>query len=160
MARRHSLAQAALLLLVCGMIARCSAMPMHPDVLSFVKMAMPSSAEEELQQTAARKLQQNSENDLFKEGNGKGQVSHIVPTLFKSCALPTGHHAHTNGFIKQDSLPTANQPAKRYALLAQQKLTIPQLLTCPAEATRAAKCSGFDIKDAHDSSAIITMMLL
>lgn len=79
-------------------------MPMHPDVLSFVKMAMPGSAEEELQQTAARKLQQDSEGDLFREGSGKyrqEQASDIVPTLFESFALPTGHRAHTTGCMSR-----------------------------------------------------------
>jgi hypothetical protein len=41
---------------------------MHPDLLSFVKLPAANSASEELQQTAARKLQQN--DGPFQEGEG------------------------------------------------------------------------------------------
>lgn len=44
------------------------AVPMHPDLLSFVKLPT-ASLEEELQQTAGRKLQQQ-QGDLFQENGG------------------------------------------------------------------------------------------
>jgi hypothetical protein len=67
MAHEPNRTSAALLLLGC-LIMQSAAMPMHPDLLSFVRLPAANSAGEELQQTAARKLQQN--DDLFQEGEG------------------------------------------------------------------------------------------
>ena len=61
---------AAVLLLACtSFVLQATAMPMHPDLLSFVKLPIEIDLDEGLEQTAARRLQQN-QGDLFQEGNG------------------------------------------------------------------------------------------
>jgi hypothetical protein len=55
-------------LLVCAQLQQTAAMPMHPDLLSFIKLPAASDPSEQLQQTAARKLQQDP---LFEEGGGE-----------------------------------------------------------------------------------------
>lgn len=53
-------------LLVC--LQQTGAMPMHPDLLAFIKLPAASDPSEQLQQAAARKLQQAP---LFEEGGGE-----------------------------------------------------------------------------------------
>lgn len=75
--RTRSHLAAAVLLLAC-FVAQSTAMPMHPDLLSFARLPTASaSLDEELQQTAARKLQQN---DVFPEPAG-------VPSLHQHISV-------------------------------------------------------------------------
>lgn len=67
MARSNRLPAALLLLACTGLVLQAAAMPMHPELLEFLRMPVASSSDE-LQQTAARKLQQA--DGLFSEGGG------------------------------------------------------------------------------------------
>lgn len=80
-------------LLVC--LQQTGAMPMHPDLLTFIKLPAASDPSEQLQQAATRKLQQTP---LFEEGGGEV----LQPPDFASSRQQTQQH-HTDWcFLPRD----------------------------------------------------------